>query len=149
MSVKATESSEHSGALYVKGNILKSYTGSVSRPATILFVNNIPVKAYCGCAVGKSGACCHVIALLIQLNYYRENKKLYLHMSCTEKLQKWHKKGNSATKRAATQIKLKYLRNVRGARRDIKKVRAKKKVLKPRNDSDHRQCFQTCNYPFC
>ena len=27
-------------------------------------------------------------------------------MSCTEKLQKWHKKGNSATKRAATQIKL-------------------------------------------
>ena len=36
MSVKATESSEHSGALYVKGNILKSYTGSVSRPATML-----------------------------------------------------------------------------------------------------------------
>ena len=64
------------------------------------------MKAYCGCAVGKSGVCCHVIALLIQLNYYRENKKLYLHMSCTEKLQKWHKKGNSATKRAATQIKL-------------------------------------------
>ena len=51
----------------MKGNILKSYTGSVSRPATILFVNNIPVKAYCGCAVGKSGVCCHVIALLIQL----------------------------------------------------------------------------------
>lgn len=67
MSVKATESSEHSGALYVKGNILKSYTGSVSRPATILFVNNILVKVYCGCAVGKSGVCCHVIALLIQL----------------------------------------------------------------------------------
>ena len=67
LSVKATESSEHSGALYVKGNILKSYTGSVSRPATILFVNNILVKVYCGCAVGKSGVCCHVIALLIQL----------------------------------------------------------------------------------
>ena len=67
MSVKATESSEHSGALYVKGNILKSYTGSVSRPATILFVNNILVKVYCGCAVGKSRVCCHVIALLIQL----------------------------------------------------------------------------------
>lgn len=64
MSVKATESSELSGALYVKG---KSYTGSVSRHATILFVNNIPVKAYFGCAVGKSGVCCHVIALLIQL----------------------------------------------------------------------------------
>ena len=142
MSVKATESSAHSGALYVKGNILKSYTGSVSRPATILFVNNIPVKAYCGCAVGKSGVCCHVIALLIELNYYHENKKLYLHMSCTEKLQKWQKKGNSATKRAATQIKLKYLRNLRGTRRDIKKVRAKKKVLKPRNDSDHSDWYE-------
>ena len=65
MSVKATESSEHSGV--VKGNILKSHTGSVSRPATILFVNNILVKVYCGCAVGKSRVCCHVIALPIQL----------------------------------------------------------------------------------
>ena len=35
------------------------------------------------------------------------------------------------TNRTATQIKLKYLRNLRGARRDIKKVRATKKVLKP------------------
>ena len=131
MSVKATEASEHSGVIYVKASILKSYTGSVSRPATILFANNTPVKAYCGCAVGKSGLCCHVIALLIELNYYRDNKKLYLNMSCTEKLQKWHKKGTSATKRTATQIKLKYLRNLRGARRDIKKVRATKKVLKP------------------
>ena len=128
MSVTATEASEHFGVIYVKASILKSYTGSVSRPATILFANNTPVKAYCGCAVGKSGLCCHVIALLIELNYYRDNKKLYLNMSCTEKLQKWHKKGTSVTKRTATQIKLKYLR---GARRDIKKVRATKKVLKP------------------
>ena len=130
MSVKATKASEHSGVMYVKASILKSYTGSVSRPATILFVNNTPVKAYCGCAVGKSGLCCHVIALLIELNYYRDNKKLYLNMSCTEKLQKWHKTGTSVIKRTATQIKLKYLRNLRGARRDIKKVRATKKVLK-------------------
>ena len=35
------------------------------------------------------------------------------------------------TKRTATQVKLKYLRNLRGARRDKKKVRAKKKVVKP------------------
>ena len=45
MSVKATESSEHSGVMYVKASILKSYTGSVSRSATIRFANNIPVKA--------------------------------------------------------------------------------------------------------
>ena len=131
MSEKATKASEHSGVMYVKASFLKSYTGSVFRPATILFANNTPVKTYCGCAVEKSGLCCHVIALLIELNYYRDNKKLCLNRSCTEKLQKWHKKGTSVTKRTATKIKLKYLRNLRVARRDIKKVRATKKVLKP------------------
>ena len=130
MSEEATKASEHSGVMYVKASFLKSYTGSVSTPATILFANKTPVKAYCGCAVGKSRLCCHVIALPIELNYYRDNKKLYLNKSCTEKLQKWHK-GTSVTKRTATKIKLKYLRNLRGARRDIKKVRATKKVLKP------------------
>ena len=132
MSVKATKASEHSGIMYVKASILKSYKGSVTRPATILFANNTPVnKAYCGCAVGKSGLRCHVITLLIDLNYYCDNKKLYLNMSCTEKLQKWHKNGTSVIKTTATQISLKYLRNSHGARRDIKKVRATKKVLKP------------------
>ena len=48
MSVKATKASEHSGIMYVKASILKSYTRSVSRPATILFTNNTPVKGYCG-----------------------------------------------------------------------------------------------------
>ena len=52
-------------------------------------------------------------------------------MSFTEKLQKWHKKGTSITQRTVTHIKLKYLRNLRGARKDIKKVRATEKVLKP------------------
>lgn len=98
MSVKACQSIEHSNVTYVKANILKSYTGSVSRPATVLFCENTPLQAYCGCAVGKSGLCCHVIALLIQLNYYNDNKKLYLHMSCNEKLQRWHKKGSSRNK---------------------------------------------------
>ena len=63
--------------------------------------------------------------------------------SCTEKLQKWHKKGTLVTERAATQIKLKYFRNLRGARRDIKKVMAKKKVLKPSNDiSDNSDWYE-------
>ena len=111
MSVKATKVREHSGVMYVKASILKSYTGSVSRPATILFANNTPVKAYCGCAVGKSGLCCHVIALLIELKYYHDNKKLStchknLNMSCTEKLQEWDKTGTSVIKRTATQIKI-------------------------------------------
>ena len=54
MSVKATKASEHSGIMYVKASILKSYTGSVSKLASILFANNTPVKGYGGCAVGKS-----------------------------------------------------------------------------------------------
>ena len=118
MSVKATKAGEDFCVMYEKASILKAYTGGVSRPATILFVNNAPVEAYCGFAVGKSGLCCHMIALLIELNYYRENKKLYLNMSCTEKLQKWHKMGTSVIQKTATQIQLKYLKNLRGARRE-------------------------------
>ena len=103
MSVKATKATEDSCVMYEKASILKSYTGSVSRPATILFVDNTPVKAYCGFAVGKSGLCFHMAALLIELNYYRENKKLYLDMSCTEKLHKWHKEGTLVIQKPATQ----------------------------------------------
>lgn len=62
-------------------------------------------------------------------------------MSCNEKLQRWHKKGSSRNKRAATQIKLIYMRNLRGARRDIKKVRAKKKVLSG-SDSDYSDWYR-------
>ena len=58
---------------FVKANILKSYTGSISRAVTIMFVGNTPSQAYCPCAVGKSGLCCHAIALLMQLNYFREH----------------------------------------------------------------------------
>ena len=49
-------------------------------------------------------------------------------MTCTEKLQKWHVKGSTANQKAASQVKLKYLRNLRGARRDIKRSRQRKKV---------------------
>ena len=67
----------------------------------------------------------------MQLNYFREHKKLFLHMTYTEKLQKGHLKGPACTRtvKSATQIKLKYLRNLRGARRDIKTVRQKKKIV--------------------
>ena len=52
--MKATKASEHSGVMNVKASILKSYTGSISRPATILYANNTPAKGYGGCTVGKS-----------------------------------------------------------------------------------------------
>ena len=126
-SVKMMES--NSKRSFVKANILKSYTGSISRPVTIMFVGNTPTQAYCPCAVGKSGLCCHAIALLMQLNYFREHMKLFLRITCTEKLQKWHLKGPACnrTVKSASQIKLKYLRNLRGARRDVKTKRKEKK----------------------
>ena len=127
MPVKLIHQESNSKHSFVKANVLKSYTGSISRPVTIMFVVNTPKKAYCPCAVGKSGLCCHAIALLMQLNYFREHKKLFLHMTCTEKLQKWHLKGPAV--KSATQIKLKYLRNLRGARRGIKTIRQKKKTV--------------------
>ena len=35
-------------------------------------------------------------------------------MTCTGILQKWHAKGSTANQKAASQVKLKYLRNLRG-----------------------------------
>ena len=70
-SVKMMES--NSKRSFVKANILKSYTGSISRAVTIMFVGKTPFQAYCPCAVGKSRLCCHAIALLMQLNYFREH----------------------------------------------------------------------------
>ena len=112
--------------------MLNSYSGNISRPVTIQFFENKPVKAYCSCPVGKSGLCCHAIALLIQLKFFHCHKKLHLHMTCTERLQKWHAKGSTANQKAASAVKLKYLqlylRNLRGARRDIDRSRQRKKV---------------------
>ena len=48
----------------VKAVIKKSY-GTLTRPATILFDDQVPGKAHCICPVGTSGLCCHVLALLL------------------------------------------------------------------------------------
>ena len=59
-------------------------------------------------------------------------------MTCTEKLQKWHLKGPACNRtiKSASQIKLKYLRNLRGARRDIKKKKEEKIVEQNKERSD-------------
>ena len=106
-----------------------NYSGNTSRPVTMQFFENKLVKAYCSCPVGKSGLCCHAIALLIQLKFFLCDKKLHLHMTCTERLQKWHACSRIHSKsKAASQVKLKYVRNPRGARTDIKQTRQEKKV---------------------
>ena len=76
---------------FVKGQIKKSY-GEHIRPATIFFQNSIPLKAYCECPVGVSGLCCHALALLLFIKHYTETQEKLLALSCTEQLQKWHKR---------------------------------------------------------
>ncbi|KAJ7348773.1 hypothetical protein OS493_039132, partial [Desmophyllum pertusum] len=71
------------------------------RPVTMQFLDNKPIKAYCSLCSWQEWLCCHAIALLIQLNFYNSHKKLHLHMSCTEKLQKWHAKGSTRTSKSS------------------------------------------------
>eukprot|EP00111_Clytia_hemisphaerica_P009720 TCONS_00028513-protein len=82
---------EDQGAKYVKAMIQKSY-GSESRPAVILFFNNLPTNAHCNCPVGASGLCCHIIALLLFLKHYKDTGEKIFRLTCTEQLQKWHKR---------------------------------------------------------
>ena len=63
LSVKAL-AREDNNQTYVKAVIKKSH-GTLTRPATILFDDQVPGKAHCICPVGTSGLCCHVLALLL------------------------------------------------------------------------------------
>ena len=76
---------------YVKAMIKKSY-GTQIRPAVILFQDSMPQKAHCSCPVGLSGLCCHVLALLLFLKHYYDTKEKLLGLTCTEQLQKWHRR---------------------------------------------------------
>ena len=76
---------------YVKAVIKKSY-GHDSRPAVIMFNENLPTKSYCQCPVGASGLCCHVISLLYFLKHYSTTGEKILELTCTEQLQKWHRR---------------------------------------------------------
>ena len=99
---------EDQGAKNVKAMIQKSY-GSESRPAVILFFNNVPTNAHCNCPVGASGLCCHVIALLLFLKHYKDTGEKILRLTCTEQLQKWHKRTSkgSIPMMALAKLKLK------------------------------------------
>ena len=66
VSVKIQKDGNNPQYAYIKVNMLKSYSGNISRPVITQFFENKPVKTYCSCPVGKSGLCCHAIALLIQ-----------------------------------------------------------------------------------
>lgn len=64
-------------------------------------------------------------------------------MTCTERLQKWHARRSTADQKAASRIKLKHLRNLRGARTDIKQTRQKKKVqLRASSEYDYSDWYR-------
>ena len=118
--------------VFIKAGVLKSFTTDVTRMVTVKFNGNIPEKAYCECAVGNCGLCCHAILVLLQLKHFTLYNQLLLALTCTQKLQTWHHpntgKRDSAKIRTASHIRLKYFRNARSARKNVMHKRTKKKV---------------------
>ncbi|CAH3124333.1 unnamed protein product [Porites lobata] len=89
--MKTIEVFKNGSQLFVMPSILNSFSSEVTRTATVLFIDNVPKKGFWECAVGKCGLCCHVIVILLQLEHFATHKKLFLSLTCTEKLQKWHR----------------------------------------------------------
>ena len=77
--------------IFVRALINPSF-GSSTRPAVLLFRNSMPFKGYCECPVGPSGICCHILALMLFLKHYWETGVELLELTCTQQLQKWHKR---------------------------------------------------------
>ena len=118
---------------YVKASVLKSFSSDVTRTVTVLFEGNKPKKAFCECPVGACGLCYHAVLVLLQLKYFTEYKSFLLALTCTQKLQKWHRPSTVSDKaktkaKAASHIRLKYFRNVPSARKAIYHKRSTKKV---------------------
>nr|XP_047128095.1 uncharacterized protein LOC124808932 [Hydra vulgaris] len=85
-----------SNRVYVRAFIRKSY-GYDARPAILLFVGGTPLKGYCECPVGLSGLCCHVLAILLYLKHYVDTKTTILELTCTQVIQKWHKRSKKGS----------------------------------------------------
>ncbi|XP_044165655.1 uncharacterized protein LOC122949663 [Acropora millepora] len=117
--------------IFVKAHIFKSFTpatnNGITRPAVVLFRNGAPMKGHCQCSVGLSGLCCHVICLLIFLEHYTSHRVKFIALTCTQKIQKWHRKG--VTKQTELcHVPLSSLRNVRSSRKTLGSSCAKRKV---------------------
>ena len=87
---------DESGSVFVRGMIKKSY-GHMTRPTTIKLNGSVPICAHCQCSVGLSGLCCHVISLLLFLKHHGQTGEKVLALTCTEQLQKWHKKSRKGS----------------------------------------------------
>jgi len=91
-----------------------------------MFDEGVPVKAHCSCPVGLSGLCCHVRALLLFLKHFHETREKILSLSCTEQLQKWHRRSHTSS------IPLMPLRRLK-AKSAVKKKRNKIEATDPQN----------------
>ena len=103
-------------------------------------------KGFCECPVGICGRCCHVIVILLQLEHLTHFNELFLSLTCTQKLQKWHRPTKCSKSKITTacHIRLKYFRNARSARQVVNTKKAKKdcyftgksRLLQTRDQSD-------------
>ena len=81
---------EQSG-IFGRAMIKKSY-GTTVWPSVVLFQNSLPQKGTSSCPVGLSGLYCHILALLLFLKHYTDANENMLGLTCTEQLQKWHRR---------------------------------------------------------
>ena len=117
--------------IFVKAHVFKSFTpttnNGITRPAVVFFRNGAPVKGHCQCSVGLSGLCCQVICLLIFLEHYTSHGVKFVALTCTQKIQKWHRKGVTKQTRLCHEP-LSSFRNVRSSRKTLDSSRTKRKV---------------------
>jgi len=128
--VKAVKIIEVQENIYVKANIYKSFTSGsgVTRQVVVLFKNGKPMKGYCECSIGLCGICCHVICLLMYLEHFSTYNVQFKALTCTQKIQRWHKKGKTCPDHTEMcRLPLSYIRNVRSSRKTITSSRKKKK----------------------
>ena len=115
---------------FIKAIIKKSY-GQQSRPAVVLFEGGNIKSAHCNCPIGASGLCCHVLALLLFLNHYHLTNEKLLELTCTQQLQKWHRR---TKKGSIPMIPIKDI-NVESAKIKKKHIQKKKSFVR-RNVSE-------------
>lgn len=119
--IKTVKSVKVGDKTFVKAMIMKSFGQEITRPAVVMFQKNLPVKGHCTCPIGKCGICCHVIALLMFLEYYFKHNACLLSLTVTQKMQTWHRKGKkSGVPTRASHIPLKSFRDTRSTRKPLK-----------------------------
>ena len=119
--IKTVKSVKVGDKTIVKAVIIKSFGLEITRPAVVMFQKNLPVKGHCTCPIGKCGICCHVIAVLMYLEYYFKHNACLLSLAVTQKMQTWHRKGKmSGIATRASHIPLRSFRDARSTRKPLK-----------------------------